>query len=104
MQVDVSFDFAKVYNIDKIDVVTGQKFTLLTDFEGGRWFSDQDQVLSLKVLGRDAEAIAGELGTSTILIMDSSFTIQKQLTIKVVDAITPMAQTLNATAETPISK
>jgi hypothetical protein len=104
MQVDISFDFAKVYNIDKADVVSGQKFTLSTDFDNGKWFSDQDQVLSLKVSGRDAEATANEVGTSTILIMDSSFTIQKQLVIKVVEQILPMAQSLNPEAETPIQK
>lgn len=104
MQVDISFDFAKIYNIEKADIVIGQKFTLLTDFDGGRWFSDQDQVLSLKVVGRDAQGTASEVGTSTILIMDSTFAIQKQITINVVQEIVPMAQSLGVVAEQPVLK
>jgi len=80
MQVDVSFEFAKVYNIDTIDVVKGQKFSFQVDGDG-RWFSDNDDVLSLKVTGKEAEASADAEGTTTILIMDESFAIQKTLTV-----------------------
>jgi hypothetical protein len=103
MRIDIAFDFAKVYNIDMADVVLGQKFTLLSDSDG-RWFSDNDPVLSFKVNGKEIEAEAKELGTTTILIMDDNFAIQKQFTIKVVPEILALATTLNATAGTPVLK
>lgn len=99
MQVDISFDFAKVYNIEKADVVKGQKFSLITDAApGSKWFADQDEVLSLKVTGSTGEVTAGELGTSTILIMDELFAIQKTIVIKVVESIQPMATSLGLSA------
>jgi hypothetical protein len=104
MQVDISFDFAKVYNIEKVDIVVGQKFTLITDYDGGRYFSENDPVLSLKPIGRDVEGEANEVGTSTILIMDASFVILKTLTIQVVEAIAPLASTLGVTAGSAIQK
>lgn len=105
MQVDISFDFAKVYNIEKADVVIGQKFSLFSDATTQtQWFSNNDSVLSLKVIGNNADAEATELGDSIILIMDASFAIQKQLSIRVVDAIVPMATDLGLTASLPIPK
>lgn len=104
MRVDVSFDFAKVYNIERFDVVIGQNFTLLSDFDNGKWFSDNDPVLSLRVNGKDVDAKAVEKGTTTILIMNTEHVIQKTLTINVVDEILPMAASLGVTAGTPVPK
>jgi hypothetical protein len=105
MQVDITFEFAKVYNVEKIDVVKGQKLTINTDFsEPSKWFSDSDPVLSLLVDGASAEAEAKDLGISTILIMNSGFEIQKTLTIKVVSSIEPMATALDVTAGETIEK
>lgn len=114
MQVDVSFEFAKVYNVDKqIDVVRGEAFKLTTDLTGKtKWFSDQDQVLSLKQSDKEgengdevgAEIKAEALGTSTILIMNENFGIIKELTVVVVDAINPMAVSLQAQAGAAIQK
>lgn len=103
MQVDVLFDFAKVYNVDKkIDVVKGQKFTLNTDLTGeSNWFSNNDQVLDIAVAGKNADVTAANLGTSTILIMGTDFGIQKELTITVVDEVLGNAVTLNASAGNP---
>jgi len=89
MQVDVVFDFARVYIVDnKIDVVKGQKFSLLTDLTGdSKWFSDNDPVLGIIVTGNNADVEATDIGTSTILIMGTSFGIHKELTISVVEAV-----------------
>lgn len=104
MQVDISFDFAKIYNIEKADIVVGQRFTLLTDYEGGRYFSENDPVLTLKPMGKDVEGEANEIGTSTILIMDNAYAILKTLTINVVSAIIPMATNLGATVDETVIK
>lgn len=105
MQVDVTFDFAKAYNIEKIDVAKGQKFTLNTDYaEPSKWFSDNDPVLALKVSGNNAEAEAKEVGTSTVLIMNSAFGIEKTLTINVVEQVIPMAVDLGVSADESVNK
>jgi hypothetical protein len=105
MQVDITFDFAKVYNIEKADVAMGQRFTLTTDAaETFRWFSDADPVLSMKVSGNGAEVEAKETGTSTILIMNEANGIEKTLVFKVVDSIEPMATDLGLKAGEPEPK
>lgn len=99
MQVDISFEFARIYDVEKIDVVKGQTFALNTDYtEPSKWFSDNDPVLSLNVSGNNAEAEAKELGTSTILIMNEQWEIQKTLTIKVLSSIEPVATELSVSA------
>lgn len=105
MQVDIQFDFAKVYNIEKkIDVAKGQKFSLLTDLTGeSKWFSDNDPVLSINKSGNNADVEATGLGTSTILIMGTDFGIEKEIEINVVAGLN-MAVTLNATAGEPVIK
>lgn len=106
MRVDISFDFAKVYNIDKrVDVVLGQKFLLNTDFEGvSKWFTDNDPVLSLVQKGNNAELEATALGSSTVLIMTGIFGIEKELTFNVVASIEQPASDLGATADSPEPK
>ena len=103
MQIDVSFDFAKVYNIDNIDVVKGQKFSFQADGEG-RWFSDNDEVISYKVTGKEAQVSADTVGLTTILIMDDTLTTIKTLTVNVIDEIVQKAVTLGATSGTPVLK
>jgi len=103
MQVDVSFEFAKVYNIDTIDVVMGQKFSFQADGDG-QWFSNNDEVISLKVTGKEAQVSADTIGSTTILIMDEVFAILKTLTVNVVAEIVQQAVTLGATLGTPVLK
>ena len=105
MQVDVIFEFAKVYNVDKkIDVVKGQKFSINTDLTGGsKWFSDNDPVLSINVVGSNANIEASELGTSTILIMGTDFGIQKELIISVVEDVN-QASSLGVESGQPVTK
>lgn len=104
MTVDIAFDFAKAYNIERADIVMGQAFKLFTDFEGGRFFSDNDEVLSIKPVGTTVQGSALAVGTSTILIMDSQLNIQKNLTINVVEAIVDPAASLGPEAAPPIPK
>lgn len=105
MQIDISFDFAKVYNIEKFDVVKGQKFLLTPDSTDDlKWFSDNDPVLSLKVSSKNVNGEATELGESTILIMDKNFSELKKLTVRVVDSIEQAATDLGLSAGEPIPK
>jgi hypothetical protein len=105
MHVDIAFEFAKVYNVEKVDVVKGQHFSLLTSFDPSvKWFSDNDPVLSLKVEGANAEASADNIGTSVIVLVDSEFAVLKKLTINVVDSIQAMASTLGVSSGDPVNK
>lgn len=105
MKVDVAFSFAKVYDVSRIDVVKGQKFSLVTDFTGvSKWFSDNDPVLDLKVTDNNADVEATAAGTSTVLIMDQNKAVLKELTIAVVEALAPLATSLGLTADAPVEK
>jgi membrane carboxypeptidase/penicillin-binding protein PbpC len=104
MQVDVVFQFAKVYDITRIDVVKGQKFSLETDsVKPLSWFANNDKVLSLDKEGINAEVTASGVGTSTILLMDGEQAIKK-LTISVIEEILPEATSLGLSADEPVSK
>lgn len=105
MNVDVSFSNAKVYNIERFDVVIGQKFSLFTDSaEPIKWFSDNDPVLAISANGMNADIEATGLGESIIFIMDAAFTVIKKLTIKVVSAILEPAATLGLSSDPPVDK
>lgn len=108
MKVDVSFKFAKVYDIEKIDVVIGEKFSLFTDLdpaaEISHWFSDNDPVLSMGVNGNHADLEATGLGTSIILIMNKDYATIKKLIIRVVAEIIEPAAELGLSAEEPVIK
>lgn len=106
MLVDVVFTNAKVFNVEHMEVVTGQKFTLLTDFTGtSRWFSDNDAVLGITQNGNNADVSADTLGESTILIFDALNigTPLKTLFIKIVSS-TEQAANLNTVAGKAVSK
>lgn len=105
MQVDISLINAKVYNIEKFQVVIGQKFSLFTD--SGiplSWFANNDQVLNVTDNDSSADVEATGLGTSIILIMDKDLKEVKRLTVDVVSAIVEQARNLNATGGQPILK
>lgn len=105
MQVDIKFTYAKVYNLHRAEVVLGQKFSLVADFEGdNKWFADNDKVLALDADGNKAEVEATGLGTSLILIMNPGFRVLKKITIIVVDAIAEPAKDLGVTADAPVPK
>jgi hypothetical protein len=89
MKVDISLDNVKVYNIeDRVDIVKGEKFSLFTDAtQPIHFFSNNDFVLDLKDTGKDLEGEAKEIGTSTILMMDSDFQRLKTININVVASV-----------------
>lgn len=102
MQVDISLKNARIYNVDKVDIVVGEKFILDTDLTiPSKWFSDNDPVLSLAVGDISVEGTADKVGTSTILIMDENFQILKTLKFNVVEAIVPMASKLVVIPDAP---
>lgn len=107
MVVDIYFEFAKVYNIERFEVVKGQKFSLQSDAtEKIKWFSDNDPVLSIETSqqGTSVTAEATAVGETTILIMNEGFSELKRLSIRVVDKIEPQATDLNIIADAPILK
>lgn len=104
MNVDVIFTNARVYNIDKFDVLMGETFSLATDAQPNYlWFSDNDEVLQITVKGTNAEIKATKSGPSTILIMDNLFFVIKKVSILVVDSIEP-ATNLNISGGDPLPK
>lgn len=105
MQVDILFDFARVYNINTFDVVKGQKFALVTDLKApSRWFSDNDPVLSMIVKDNSAEAEATELGQTSILILGLDLSKLVEIKINVVEKIARPVTDLGLTADSPILK
>lgn len=110
MKVDVIFDFAKVYDINKLDVAKGQSFSLQTDLTAqatqARWFSDNDPVLAMKVSdnGFSADVQATEIGKATILIFGAGFSIIKEIDINVIETIEKPAVTLGLKADAAVTK
>ena len=99
MQVDILFDFAKVYNVNTIDVVKGQKFALVTDLKApSRWFSDNDPVLSMIVKDNNAEVEATGIGKTSILILGMDLAKLTEIKINVVESIPRPAADLGLTA------
>ena len=108
MIVDVKFDFAKVYDINKFDVAIGQKFSLMTDnTDSLKWFSDNDPALAMDITDSGVVNVeATAKGTSVILITNENFTLPalKQLTINVVDKVLDPATDLNLSSGAPVAK
>lgn len=106
MQVDVSFPFAKIFNIpERVDAVLGQKFSLLTDSGINLlWFASGDKVLSIIEGSVSADLEATALGSSVIHITDTEEKLVRRIVINVVQAIVEEANNLNATAGQPILK
>lgn len=109
MQIDITLKNARVYNIEKADIAVNENFYLriidvLTDKV--KWFVENDPVLDI-TLSEDTSEIsitAKSPGTSTILIMDSTYKILKTLTINVLSEISPVAVKIEAVAGEPEPK
>lgn len=104
MQVDIILEYAKVYDIERADILKGQKFILYADYPDGRWFSDNDPVLTLSVDGGMAACEATAVGLATILIMDASFSVLKKLYVNIVEDFVPQAISLGAQAGAAVPK
>lgn len=98
MIINAVFDFAKVYDTSRFDVVKGQKLLLEADGPG-KWFSDNDPILDLEPAGQNMKVVAAKVGTSVIWIFNDGGTKIKELTISVVDKLDPLATKLNLSAK-----
>lgn len=106
MKINISFQFAKVWDIpDRVDVVLGQKFSLFTDSDTPiQWFANGDPVLAITERDTSADLEATALGSSILLIMDQNLSQLRKLDFNVVDAIIEPANTLNLTADPAVPK
>lgn len=103
MQIDIVFDFAKIFDVRKLYVATGQKFSFRIH-PGNRLFSDNDDVLKLKVNKNKVEIEAAAIGHSTLLVLDDELDIKKKLFIRVVPSVGEQAGDLGLTADPPVPK
>lgn len=106
MQINIDFEFAKIYNIQtRVDVVLGQKFSLYTDSTTPIfWFANGDPVLAITERDTSADLEATALGISVLLIMDSNLAQLRRVDFYVVNAIAEEAKNLNTTADQPVLK
>lgn len=99
MKVDLILSNAKVYDVNRIELVKGESFQLEADTPG-KYFSDNDPVLELTVKSdKVVHGIAADNGTSIIWIVDGNKQVIKELTISVVAYIEPQATALNLSAQ-----
>lgn len=109
MKINLAFEFARIFDVKKFQVVVGEQFTVKTDFAGDlSYFSNNDPVLQIKQnsANNGAAIVATEMGSCLILLKDPAQDLATvgELEIEVVDAIAEQAVDLNATAGTPIPK
>ena len=106
MQVDVTFSNAKVYDINRIDIKLGEKFTLSTSGDGSEdLFSDNDPVLDLTTNGTNVTGTAAQIGTSKLKWINTAGTgIIKDVVINVLSEILPPASDLGLSADSAIPK
>lgn len=106
MQVNISSEFMKAYNVEKVDIIVGTKcFIELVDHTAlTQWFSNNDPVLDLKVNGNVSEVQAKEEGRVTLLIMDGSYGVLKTIILNVLPKIDIPAVALSAVVGEPVTK
>lgn len=109
MIVDIILSNARVYNIEKVDIRQGEKFSLLTDAAADSkhdWFANNDAALSItgNENGSVVDITADEVGPVTLLVLDPNLATIKRITINVLEAIVPPAASLGITAGEPENK
>lgn len=74
MKLNVTFDYAKVYDFKSLDVATGEKFRVeaLDLEEGAQWFFNNDSVLDVFPTENEALITAKSEGISRILFVKDS--------------------------------
>lgn len=104
-RVDLTLFNARVYDISTIQIITFQDFSLkVQSIEKLEWFTNNDEVLDLKVVDNVAEVKANVAGKCTILIMNSSRQIVRELHVTVVDTLLPEADKLDVIVESVVPK
>lgn len=102
MIANLILDNVKAYDVEKFDIRLGEVCTveLIEAPMGVRWFSDNDDVLSIKVSDGRASIKALSKGDSEIQIQSEGI-LAKTIKVSVYDTI---AVSLNPTAGNPESK
>lgn len=104
MQVDLTLKNARVYDVNRLEILLGEQFTLDTDGTAAdQWFSNNDPVLSILAdAGNQALCHADQVGACIIKI-ESAEQVVKVLHVEVVTT-TERAADLGVTAGTPEPK
>ena len=102
MTVDLRLSNAEVYDVTSFRVLVGQSFSLVAD-KAGRWFTDNDPALGVKVTpaGDRADVTADAPGEVQIRIFGDNDTEVKRLFVEVYSV---EAATLGASAGEPVLK
>lgn len=101
MKADLILKNARVRDVSSFDILVGESFSLVLDTdENLRWFSDNDNVLSINANGGVATVKAEQPGPCEIQLQ-SGDTIVKQFFINV---ITEPAASLNVSFGVPEQK
>jgi hypothetical protein len=91
MQFNIKFDFAEVFNVNKVNVALGQKFkvTVVGSAASGDWYSNNDPVLFIDVDDDrfSAKIESREVGTSRIQIQQQVGSASATLEINVYDNV-----------------
>ena len=91
MQFNIKFDFAEVFNVNKVNVALGQKFkvSVVGSAAPGDWYSNNDPVLFIDVEEDkfSASIESREVGTSRIQIQQQAGTATATLEINVYDNV-----------------
>lgn len=103
MQIDITFDFAKVFDVKRLHVAKGQTFAFHVPHHY-RVFSDNDEVLDVRGRTGKIEVTAASEGHCTLLFLNREFEIRKHLSVRVVASVQPQAGDLNPSADSPIPK
>lgn len=99
-RVDLSLFNVRIYDVTDADIILGQDFSMrVQSQEKLEWFTNNDEVLNLKVTENTAEIKANSVGNCTILLMNSSRQIVRSLSIVVVNVIQPEADRLEMMAD-----
>lgn len=88
MQFNIKFDFAEVFNVNKIRVALGQKFEInLISGASGEWYSNNDPVLFIDVAQDrfSAKIESRQIGLSRIQIQQQAGTAAATLEVEVYD-------------------
>jgi hypothetical protein len=101
MKADLILKNARIRDVASFDILVGESFSLVLDSDVSlRWFSDNDNVLSIASSGGSAQIKASEVGPCEIQLQADN-AIVKQFFINV---ISEPAASLNITFGNPQPK
>lgn len=105
MKIDALFVSSLVYDVQyRIDIVKDSICTLFPDsMDGIEVYSNNDEVLSLTIVGNEIAVKADNLGESKIRFMQES-TIVRELLFVSMESLGPPAASLGIEAEEPTPK